>query len=529
MGYSAGKISPPVSIYDVQQPCWVRLKRTVGGQVQTVYSSDLGVLCSASVGDIIPARDGNGNWTVDARGEINMWARYKPERAAGPKPLIHGQSPRSRKGNNFGLQVAYCNENLTKGWRLDVMNGLVYDLVYVSGTEDEGWRYLPPRGDMSHAAAGGVEEFYRLTDFVRLPTDDTDPYYNTVYAKGYNHLAKIPFQVFMDMAGVTEREDASLDLHKYYEINLQVTNALTLTFFNSMGDDLHLQDFIDIASPDAQGRAWRPVLQVFDGYKPAGGEDWWNRSQPDIETAGGVITANTGDSWSVSLDLTDSHFAPFIGANEVFHLCVGVGFVNSDFSSWGSGSNQLFLVPYSKEQYDNVDLPFYYQFKIVSYQSRKIYITQLQFFQSLTTWVIASKSESVFTINSEASDLIRVVFTITKEQNQSLEFIGQNGTVQSQSNSPLKVQVREMINYVETIKYLTPRTSSWQTPSSNPVVPTGQTSETVTLYADFYMGDIGVGEYAQYHICAYTGAMESGQEKYDNIGSFSIYKEQYHN
>lgn len=497
MAYANGKIEPPVSIYDVQRAL-------------SNGSPDLGTLASAS--------------------NINMWARYKPERAEGPKMLIHGTSTssiRSRKGNSFGLQIPFCNANVSKGWTQDVMNGLVYDLVYGSDTEDEGWVYLKPRGDRT--AQGGVKEYYRLTDFVRIPTDDTDPFYNTAYAKGYNHQANIPFMAFLDMAGVTEREDTSLTLHKYYEINLQVTNTLTLTFYNSRGDDLHLQDFIDITSPDASGRAWRPVLQVFDGYKPAGGTDWWLRRQPDLETAGSVINTNIEGSWSVSLNLDNSHFTPFIGVNEFFHLCVGIGFVNSDFSSWGSGNNQLFLLPYSKDQYDNVDLPFYYQFKLVSYQSRHIYITQLQFFQNQTTWVVASKSGSMFTINSNASDLIRVTFTITKEQSQSLEFIGQNGTVQSSSNSPLKVQVRETINYVETIKYLTPKTSSWQTPTNNPVVPTGQTSDTVTLYADFYMGNINVGEYAEYHICAYTGAMENGREKYDNIGSFSIYKVQYSN
>jgi hypothetical protein len=80
MGYNPTKqiISQPVSVYDVQQCCWVRLQRTVSGQTQTRYSGDVGVLCCAQVGDTIPASDGLGSWTVIARGTVNMWSPRKP-------------------------------------------------------------------------------------------------------------------------------------------------------------------------------------------------------------------------------------------------------------------------------------------------------------------------------------------------------------------------------------------------------------------------------------------------------------------
>jgi hypothetical protein len=80
MGYNPTKqiISQPVSVYDVQQCCWVRLQRTVSGQTQTRYSGDVGVLCCAQVGDTIPASDGLGSWTVMARGTVNMWSPRKP-------------------------------------------------------------------------------------------------------------------------------------------------------------------------------------------------------------------------------------------------------------------------------------------------------------------------------------------------------------------------------------------------------------------------------------------------------------------
>lgn len=490
MAYTNNIISAPVNQYDVQ--------RALG-----ISSPNWNELCTSDM--------------------INMWARYKPQRAAGPDPLIHGtlvSGTRSRKAGNFGLHIPFCVN--------DVMNELVYNLVYQEGHDSDGWQYLQPRGDRT--AQGGVDEFFRISDFVRIPTDDSDPYYSNHNLGGYNHAALIPFSSFVETAGITEHGSGQ---SKYYEINTQVINTLVFTFRNSAGYDLHLQDFIDVAAPDASGRAWRPVVQVFNGYKPAGGTDWWLKQQPDYQVGGVAITTAADGSWSVSVDLTDANFTPFIGRNEYFHLCIGVGMVNSDFSSWKDNNQSLFLLPYTKEQYTDYNLPFYYKFKLVSYQSRSIVITQLQFLQSQTTWVVATQSVSSFTINSNAGPLIRLTFTITKLSSQSLEFIGQYGTVSSQSNSPLKVQAREMIAGAsgETIRYLEPQTSTWHQPSTNPVVGTGQTSETATLYAivEISVASIPVGGFADYHICAFTGTMENGNEKYDDIGYFRINKVQYSN
>jgi hypothetical protein len=229
--------------------------------------------------------------------------------------------------------------------------------------------------------------------------------------------------------------------------------------------------------------------------------------------------------FSVELDV--SNFTP--STVNLYHLCLGVGCCNQASPIvWNDNNNSLFILPYTQQQFEDNEFPFYYRFVVVSYMSRRINVTQIQFRQSQTAWVIASASGSTYTINSNAGTLIRVMFTITKEPTQSLEFIGENGSVESASNDPLKVQFREMVNYVETIKYLRPRTSTWQTPANNPVVASGQTSETVTLYAEFDMANINVGDYADYHIYAYTGASEGGSDKYDNIGSFRIYKAQYH-
>ena len=87
--------------------------------------------------------------TLCTRPNINKWARYKPERAAGPTPLLHGSiygQTRTRKTNHFGLEVPFCT--------LDIMNGKVYNILERTET---GWDYLKPQGDRT--AQGGVKEF----------------------------------------------------------------------------------------------------------------------------------------------------------------------------------------------------------------------------------------------------------------------------------------------------------------------------------------------------------------------------------
>jgi hypothetical protein len=485
MSYANGRITAPVSIADVQQAL-------------SNGSNDEGTLCRAS--------------------NINMWARYKPQRADGPSPLEHGTNTdgvRTRKGGEFGLHIPFCT--------IDIMNGLVYNLVYQEGYEADGWQYLQPRGDRT--PQGGVREFYRLSDFGRIQYDNTDPYYSNHLLSGYNHLAPLPFSALVETAGMTQHGSGQ---EKYYEINVQVINQLVFTFRNSAGYDLHLQDFINLTG---QAIDWRPVAQVFNGYKPAGGTDWWLKSQADYQEAGAAITAAAGGSWTVVVDLNDSNFTPFVNVNEYFHLCLGVGCVNPSNWTWKDNNQSLFLLPYTQDQYTDYNLPFYFKFKLVSYQSRRIVATQLQFLQSQTTWIVVNPSASAFTINSNAGPLIRLTFTITKEPSQSLEFVGQYGTVQDQSNSPLKVQAREMIvgESGETIHYLSPTNSSWQTPSANPVVGVGQRTDTATLYATVTLNiaNIPVNGGADYHLCAYTGATEGGQDKYDDIGYFRINKVQY--
>ena len=480
MPYANGKIEPPVSINDVQ--------RALGTGV-----ADLGLLC--------------------VHANINKWARYKPERAAGPTPLLHGDGAsgtRNRKANNFGLELPYC--------ALAIMNGKVYDLLKHI---DTGWDYLTPRGDRT--PQGGVHEFYRLTDFVRIPTDPTDPYYNTANAKGYNHLAPIPFDVFLNESGSVWKHDTDGD---YLEINVEVSNQLVFSFINGSGYDLHLQDFIDIADY-GNNKAWRPVLQVFNGYVPGGGDEWYDKSQPDVEISGTAITTNQGEINTVTLDLNTPNFKPFINANESFHLCIGVGCCDqSNPLRWKEPDGPLFIVPYTDAQLaSDIDVPFYYRFKLVSYQARRLNVIALSFYaDGIARWVDAGGTAPYFTIHSLATGYVFLTMTISKLPSQKVDFIGENGTPDT-GYDPLKIQARETITGTsgETIKYLSPANSNKQS-VSHVHIDEGQISETQTIYATMYLGNIPVGGYGQYHIYANTGGSQ-----WDNIGYFSVQMLNYRN
>ena len=512
MANNYGYIEPPVSIHDLQKSISVRLTRTVAGETQTRYSDDLGVLCGAKVGDRIPATDGRGSWTVASRSNINRWARYKPERSSAINLITHEM----RKYNHFGLDVPFCG--------MDLMNTMVYDIMNWNVT---AWEYLAPRGDRT--PQGGIKEYYRLRDFARVTNDITDPFYGTVYAKGYRQDARVPFNSWMDMTGVTEMYSASMGT--WFEVNKQISNVLTILFQNSIGDDLHLQDFITLGTDD-HGRCWRPVLQVFDNdvkYDEATGRylEWYERSYADFEACGPAITADAGSTiWSVSLDLSDFASNP----NKFFHLCIGIGYVNDDFSSWGS-NNSLFLLPFSEYQEIQGEWPFYYIFSVASHQTRKLRVTALSYFAGgLERWVDAGGQVPYFTIHELATGAIRLTMTITKEPDQKVDFIPQNGTPDT-GYDPLILQVKEMIQGEsgETTYYLNPTNSSWSN-QAHTHVDEGARTETVTLYATMSIANIPLGGYGEYHIFAYTGANdEHGNPVWDNIGYFSIHKIPYSN
>ena len=100
----------------------------------------------------------------------------------------------------------------------------------------------------------------------------------------------------------------------------------------------------------------------------------------------------------------------------------------------------------------------------------------------------------------------------------------------STTTNYMKIIAKEMINYQETSKFLTPSVGPSPSGSQSPWaeningidIPAGAATETVTLYATLNIGSIPVGGYGEYHLQADTSA---GQM--DDIGYFSIRKVQY--
>lgn len=475
MAYSNNRIEAPVSIYDVQ--------RAISNG-----SPDLGTLIST--------------------GAINIWARYKPVRTL--RSIVGALTFATRKGVNFGVQVPFCQDAM--------MNEKVYNILNrVSG--EETWAYLPPRGNVQ----GGVQEFYRLTDFARSPEELTPSEYGDptpANLRGYNHMAKIPFISFVGLDGATEKSDID---GTYYEVNTQLTSKIVVTFMNSSGDDLHLQDFINVAAPDSLGRAWRPVLQVFNGYIHLNSQNlddrlpWYERSNLgsyDTEVCGAPITNVSTDVWTVELNLSS-----LSNQNDFFHMCIGVGFVSQDFFSWGD-SNPLFILPYTPEQDENSDYPFYFRFKLVSHIARRIEFVGLQYYNSSNVWVNVGGTAPYFEVPKALMQgtTVGLTFTITKQPTQAIDFVGENGT----STYPtLKMQARESLNYgTEVIKYLTPANpnNNWST-VSNIFVAEGPVTDTVNLYAWVYIdkANASVGDTLVYHIYARVEG-----DQWNEISFFSI-------
>jgi hypothetical protein len=159
MPYASGKISAPVSISDIQQCIWVQLQRTVSGQIQTIYSADIGMLIGAFVGQTISASDGLGSWTVVARGTINMWAKYKPV-VLNEKDTVTGQW-------DFANNKWKTTATWWKGANASAIGGIVPKSViglnnlpaeYTNDSDHlNGWVYNKP--------TGGALSPYRQTDF----------------------------------------------------------------------------------------------------------------------------------------------------------------------------------------------------------------------------------------------------------------------------------------------------------------------------------------------------------------------------
>ena len=197
MGYANGKITRPVSIYDVQCCCWVQLQRTVNGVVQTRYSGDVGVLCGASVGDTIPASDSDGSWTVVARGEINKWARFRPvEYKSNGRTGSVWMKQVPDSGTSSRVSVAFGIVNIPV-WNNRVIGHMLNFWSEYNTGEVNRPTYIDENGDTVRTLLVTSDYWkmklptsaFRLTDFVSTANPTT---------KGYFTGAKAP------ISGLTE-------------------------------------------------------------------------------------------------------------------------------------------------------------------------------------------------------------------------------------------------------------------------------------------------------------------------------------
>ena len=213
-------ISQPVSVYDVQQCCWVRLQRTVSGQTQTRYSGDVGVLCCAQVGDTIPASDGLGSWTVTARGEINKFARFKPVRFASVKQITDA----NRKSVGHGITLP----TPARGTTLD--GSLIMDACALD------WEYALPNGDSNSP--------YRLTDFANA---------ENLHGEGYYHGAVPPIQVVYPREGWTFQRGSTSNRALVIYVDLDPDDsAINLQAEDFTASGIDLNEWTLIAFVDSQ-------------------------------------------------------------------------------------------------------------------------------------------------------------------------------------------------------------------------------------------------------------------------------------
>ena len=147
MSYSNGKITAPVSVYDVQQ-------------VTENSSTDLGTLCK------VP--------------NIKMWAKYKPVIFGNPNTLaaLNNQTktwnPNASVANqwwkatdgDYGLTYSAAMVSVSAGTTTAMKNALSSLALLVNGNAN-GWGYAKP--------AGGLASPYRLTDFLEYNHNVSNP------------------------------------------------------------------------------------------------------------------------------------------------------------------------------------------------------------------------------------------------------------------------------------------------------------------------------------------------------------------
>lgn len=513
-----------VSVYDVQLAL---------GNGTAISENRVGALCS----DL----DSNGNTIT----RINKWARYKPERVNGK---YHRITHDIRKQNHFSLDVPYCYWPYK--WKEYSLSGMVCDIVYRDNNDSDkynGWEYLRPRGDISNSQQNnGVVEMYRLADFLRVYNDSSDSTSSSL--TGYQHNAEMPFTCSINEQDANKKVVTIQEPYKLpnftvdvlcYEFN-QNDADIVITIHNSSGNNLHLQDFINL-SDNSGTVVWRPVLQVYNNDKLADEDYWWDKSAPDLQVVGDPITTNDDD---IEITLPIDNFPN--AANTYYHLCVGIGCVNDKNTEggswiWKSGDNALFLPPYSSTHESSGKYPFYYVFSVSNHTTRDLLFTHIAWGTGTNDHKAPDTvGTNFFTVPSSASGLLYLTFEVSKS-NQKAYFSNENNTIPidgyKPSNAvPLRIKLtkggtdyyltpgKESIKQGVSLGYASPVTPGQDTYAQYAVIDaaSSSTSEVVTLYAisDIYLQNLSAGTNT---FRVYT-TTSSGDDNWTDFGVLEIYK-----
>jgi len=448
-------------------------------------------------------------------GQINIWARYKPIRLDTIFPITYQQ----RKNKHFGIRVPFCTSYL--------LNGKVKALLD-DHDSNEGWMYEAPRGDRTNVIEGsqyGIKEFHRITDFVGIPNDNTDP--NAENLRGYYHTAPVPLVVLLNTTGMKEMWDSDENV-SYYEINTILNGSLDFTFINNVRGDMTLQDFINLSDKVTRNNkviAWRPFVQIFeDKYVSGRLVKWYDSTTAFKQYAGDEITNDDDASWTVSVPLNNNGF-DFDDPTKRYHICVGVACCDKDateFRGAGSGNEDVFLMPYDKFLFDEGDYQFYYCFHPYTNFERRVHVTALKYGTANASY----DGTTTFTIPKNSSGTLSLITIAIELNEQQLYFVGEHGTSPDDSIYSMKIKLVEYL-YGQERKSVFLRPANEQGQVLNPerkLIPTktAAQSDTYTFYAlttEIDVNDIGNGEYMTYYMF-----VDIGGSGYVRSGMFTIHK-----
>lgn len=493
MSYVNGRIvdtgdDDGVSVFDVQQA----LGNVYGGGTALTVNSLYG-LCTHD--------------------NINMWAKYKPQRTANQNRPIAAIDYATRKANNFGIVLSYCGGNAQ--YSAYKLNELVHNIMDSEDSE-KGWEYKKPIGTISSP--------YRISDFARHPQQKQPTPYEQggdptgLGNQGYNHYSEMPCNVVL--LNVTEGDDGVVIANKQ--------DATPRFVFESVvGADFGIKDFVDFSRQDSSNK-WRPIIQVFQdspSHPNYSSGAWWQNVYDDtyVKEVVGEPLEDLGDSnWSTTVDLPVTDLNPSDEPTKIYHVCVGIACCSDDDSNRTFlSSNSLFVVPYSAQQALSESYPFYYKLYVepTAHVTRTLTFTGINYLSTATTKLNATEFRAAYNASGE----LYFTMTITKGTD-ALHFV-RSGVTPDGTRKSLEIKVtRQAYGVADKTIQLVPANSNWGD-NATAYVASGDSSETVTLYGKgeglniLNIGDVGDGTTSYYRV-----TISIDGSTFTNAGSYTIYK-----